>query len=114
MQNQVLVPGCPGTTVRELQPAHGLQFLEVNIESGGEVPLHTHECASTMIVTRGSARKLTRNGKSERVKQGDVIAKAAKEPHGFTEVGEEGFQFISLSDNAGIVRQDGKLDMAMA
>lgn len=111
MQNQVAVPGCRGITVRELQPAHGLQFLEVNIERGGEVPLHTHECAATMIVTRGSARKLAGNGKSELVKPGDVITKAAKEPHGFAEVGEEGFQFISLSDNEGIVRQGGNLDM---
>lgn len=114
MQKTMTVPGCAGTTVRELRPVHGLQFLEVNIERGGEVPLHTHECAATMIVTRGSARKLTENGKSELVKSGDVIAKAAREPHGFTEVGEEGFQFISLSDNGGIVRQVGNLDMAFA
>lgn len=112
MQSQVPVPGCTGTTMRELQSAHGLQFLEVNIERGGEVPLHTHDCAATMIVTRGVAYKLTENGKGEQVKQGDVIVKAAKEPHGFTSVGEEGFQFISLSDNGGIVHQGGKLDMA--
>jgi quercetin dioxygenase-like cupin family protein len=114
MPKQIEVPGCTGTTVSELKRAHGLQFLEVNIAHGGEVPLHTHKCAATMIVTKGSARKLTATGAGYRVNPGDVIAKAPSEPHGFTDVGETGFQFISISDNEGIVGQDGNFDMTPA
>lgn len=108
------VPGCRGTTVRKVTRAHRLQFLEVNIKQGGEVPLHTHDCAATMVITRGSARKLTGKGLGERVEAGDVVVKAAREPHGFTRIGKGGFQFISLSGSQGIVRKGGKLDMAFA
>lgn len=114
MQNQeIVVPGCLGTTVRKLKSNHGLQFLEVTIAHGGEVPLHTHECAATMIVTHGSARKLTGDGKEELVKPGDVITKQAHEPHGFADIGDEGFRFISLSENDGIV-QGETMDIAFA
>ncbi|HEV7449353.1 MAG TPA: cupin domain-containing protein [Candidatus Paceibacterota bacterium] len=100
----IRVPGCPGTSIRELLSMHpGLQILEVTVESGGRIPLHLHDCAATMIVTRGSARKLTADGSTQPVKPGDVLAKAAKEPHGFDDVGEGGFTFISLSDGRGIV-----------
>lgn len=112
--SQIAVPGCPGTRVRELPAAHGLQFLEVNVEKGGKIPLHIHECAATMIVTRGSARKLTANGESQVVKPGDVVIKAAKEPHGFTDIGEGGFQFISLSDGNGIVDSGEVKNMVFA
>ncbi|MDD5068031.1 MAG: cupin domain-containing protein [Candidatus Pacebacteria bacterium] len=111
--NTVAVPGCPGTVVEELPSALGRQFLRVTIERGGEVPLHSHECAATMIVTHGSARKLVERGNAERVKAGDVITKAAREPHGFTEIGEEGFSFISVSGGLGIVQEGGKLDMEL-
>ncbi len=111
MQQAFAVPGCPGTTVTPLPGAHGLQFLQINMEKGGRVPLHSHACAATMIVTHGTARKLLAEGKSEPVKPGDVICKAPHEPHGFDEVGPEGFAFVSISDGNGIVQGDEKLDI---
>lgn len=109
----VKINGCSGTSVRKLVPVNGLQCLEVRILPGGEVPLHSHGCAATMIVVAGSARKLQLSGKGRVVRPGDVVIKAAGEPHGFTEVGPDGFRFISLSEGEGIVTSRG-LDLAFA
>lgn len=98
------VPGCQGTNVRELLSQESLHVLYVEVEPGGEIPMHTHACAATMVVTQGQARGL---GKGDRlVTKGDVIVKAANEPHGFTEV-RKPFAFISISDGAGIRKADG-------
>ena len=98
------VPGCKKTTVRKLHEEPGLQILRVDVEPGGEIPLHAHDCAATMVILEGSALTL---GKGERVvKKGDVVAKSPHEPHGFSNI-REGFSFVSLSDEAGILRPDG-------
>lgn len=108
------IKGCPGTSVKKMPPVHGLQCLQVTILPGGEVPLHSHECAATMIVVSGRARKLTRTGKGQFVKAGSVVVKTAGEPHGFTEVSPEGFRFISLSEGKGIVRGRRSVDLTFA
>jgi len=104
-QEHIRVPGCSGVTVREMPSAHGLHILEVNVAPGGEIPLHTHDCAATMIITRGSACKLISGGSGDYVGPGDVVRKAKGEPHGFSAIGEDGFQFISFSDGDGILRE---------
>lgn len=99
----VEVPGCSKTTVKRLHEEHGLQILRVDVEPGGEIPLHAHDCAATMVILDGSARAL---GNSERiVKKGDVVVKIPHEPHGFSDI-KGRFSFISLSDEDGIVRPD--------
>jgi quercetin dioxygenase-like cupin family protein len=97
------VPGCKGTTVHELLLDEGVQVLKVEVEPGGEIPLHSHECAATMVITKGSARTLGKDARA--VRTGDVVVKSPNEPHGFTDVSEQ-FQFISISDHSGILQKD--------
>ncbi len=101
------VPGSRGTTVQEILTENGVQVLKVEVESGGEIPLHAHECAATMIVLRGSARALGKN--SRIVREGDVVTKVPHEPHGFNEIAD-GFVFISVSNQAGIIKA-GRWDL---
>lgn len=97
-------PGCKETTVKKLHEENGLQILRVDVAPGGEIPLHAHDCAATMVILKGTARAL---GKGDRiVKKGDVVVKTAKEPHGFSDI-KNPFSFISLSTEDGIVRPDG-------
>ena len=77
-------------------------MLRVVVGHGGEVPLHSHDCAATMVVLGGSAFALGRRGR--RVSKGDVVVKAPREPHGFSEV-DAPFTFISISDGEGIQRE---------
>jgi quercetin dioxygenase-like cupin family protein len=99
----IAVPGCRRTLVTKLYEERGKQILKVDVEPGGEIPLHAHECAATMIILEGTARAL---GKGDRIVQkGDMVVKAPQEPHGFTDVTER-FSFISISDKAGIMRED--------
>ena len=101
---KVAVPGCRSTTVQKLLLEDGMQVLKVEVDPGGEIPLHTHECAATMVIVRGRARTLGKDGRV--VSAGEVVVKAPNEPHGFTEV-EEPFWFISISDDGGIMRANG-------
>lgn len=101
---RISVQGCRHTTVQKLYSEHGVQVLNVEMEPGGEIPLHAHECAATMVITKGRARTLGKDGRV--VAAGDVVAKAPNEPHGFTQI-EERFCFVSISDGGGIVRRDG-------
>jgi quercetin dioxygenase-like cupin family protein len=102
--NTLEAPGCNGTRVKKLHEEEGLQILRVDVEPGGEIPVHTHDCAATMVILEGTARAI---GKGDRiVKKGDVVVKTAKEPHGFSDI-KEPFSFISLSTDDGIVRPDG-------
>jgi quercetin dioxygenase-like cupin family protein len=94
------VPGCHGTSVEMIGAGIGFQVLRVAVLPGGEIPLHRHDCAATMVILSGTARAL---GAVERiVKSGDVIAKSADEPHGFTDVDME-FVFLSVSTGDGIM-----------
>lgn len=104
----VTVPGCKGTTVRELLLEDGIQILKVEVEAGGEIPLHSHECAATMVITKGSACTLGKDGRL--VHAGEVVIKAPSEPHGFTGVNEH-FEFISISNDKGIMK-DSSWDMS--
>jgi quercetin dioxygenase-like cupin family protein len=97
----IKVPGCKGTTVHELLLDEGVQVLKVEVEPGGEIPLHSHECAATMVITKGSARTLGNDPHS--VGAGDIVIKSRNEPHGFTDVSEH-FEFISISDHKGIMQ----------
>lgn len=101
---KVAVPGCKGTTAQELLFEEGMQVLKVEVEPGGEIPLHTHECAATMVIIKGRARTLGKDGRG--ASTGDIIVKAPNEPHGFTEV-KGPFWFLSVSDNEGIMKVDG-------
>lgn len=104
MNNERLtVPGCRGTTAQKLLLDDGIQVLKVVVEPGGEIPLHAHECAATMVITKGSARTLGKDGRP--VKAGDVVVKSPNEPHGFTQVSEH-FEFISISNDRGILLAD--------
>ncbi len=100
---RILVPGCRGTTVHQLLTERGLQVLKVEVEPGGEIPLHSHECAATMVVMKGRARTLGKDGRFAAA--GDVVIKAPKEPHGFTDITEP-FSFISISNEEGILREE--------
>jgi quercetin dioxygenase-like cupin family protein len=97
------VPGCKGTTVRELLVDEEVQVLKVQVEPGGEIPLHSHECAATMVITKGSARTIGKDARA--VHAGDIVIKSRNEPHGFTDVIQH-FEFISISDREGIMRSD--------
>lgn len=97
------VPGCKGTTVHELLLDEGVQVLKVEVETGGEIPLHSHECAATMVITKGSARTLGKDAHA--VSAGDIVVKSRNEPHGFTDVSQH-FEFISISDRNGIMKTD--------
>jgi len=98
------VPGCKKTLVEELLTEEGLQVMHVHVQPGGEIPLHRHSCAATMVVTQGYARKLGVH--QDTVQKGDVVTKKPYEEHGFTEV-KEPFSFISVSYGQGIMRKDG-------
>lgn len=103
MLDKMSVPGCPGTTAEVLLNADGVQVLRVNVAVGGEIPVHSHDCAATMFVTSGCA---TAVGRGERlVRAGDVVVKKKQEPHGFTNV-VAAFSFISVSNDGGILRDD--------
>ena len=94
------VPGCVAVKAKHLVSEKSLQVLEVKVEKGGEIPMHSHSCAATMVVIEGSAKAIGHNERS--VKKGDVIIKKAQEPHGFTSITEP-FVFISISDGEGIM-----------
>jgi quercetin dioxygenase-like cupin family protein len=102
------VPGCMGTTVQPLVSDGSIQVLMVEVAPGGVIPLHAHDCAATMVITKGAARTLGKDGRV--VTKGDVVVKAAREPHGFSEI-KEPFAFLSISDGQGIVSPKG-WDMA--
>ena len=97
---KIFVTGCRETAVSKLFSDGGVQVLKVEVMSGGEIPLHEHECAATMVIIKGRARTLGNNCRI--VTKGDVVIKAAKEPHGFIEITEP-FEFISISYGAGII-----------
>lgn len=101
---KIEVPGCRGTTVQHLLSDGGMQVLMVEVAPGGEIPVHSHECSATMVITKGAARTLGKDGRV--VSKGDVVVKAPREPHGFSEV-REPFAFLSISDGDGIVSPKG-------
>ncbi|TWT40529.1 hypothetical protein RAS1_42410 [Phycisphaerae bacterium RAS1] len=97
------VPGCRGTRVQELFAGRDVQVLLVEVDPAGEIPIHVHDCAATMVIVEGEARAL---GTHERVVgKGDVVVKAPREPHGFSGIGKR-FSFVSVSDGRGIMHND--------
>ena len=102
------VPGCKRTFVRKLFGDNGQQVLHVEVEPGGEIPLHSHGCAASMFVLCGQARTLGHESRS--VKPGDIVVKKPNEPHGFTDI-RDSFSFISISADDGIVHTDNKWDI---
>ena len=98
----VNVPGCMKTEARRLLTNEALQVLEVKVNPGGEIPLHAHNCAATMIVTEGEAKATGHTPRQ--VKKGDIIVKKPREAHGFTQV-DSPFVFISVSDGEGIMHE---------
>mgnify|MGYP001560673906 CR=1 FL=1 len=99
------VPGCEKTTVEDLLSEPGTQVMRVRVHPGGRIPLHSHECAATMVITEGRAYALGA-GKSRYVDRGEVLVKGPGESHGFEDV-REPFSFISISYDKGIMRPDG-------
>lgn len=106
---QYEVPGCRGVTVEPLPPKDGEHVLYVRVASGGEIPLHTHLVASGMDITKGGARVLGK-GEERWVKPGDFVFKPAGMPHGFTDVGPEGFEFVSTAAGKGILYDNEQWD----
>jgi len=106
---QIKVPGCKGTTVQNLYSIPGMQVMKVDVSPGGEIPIHKHSCAATMVIMKGEAKVLGK-GKDRVVRKGEVVAKDENEPHGFTEV-KEPFSFISISYNDGIMQDQNNWDM---
>lgn len=101
----ILLPGSKGVKVELLSQFGKTQVLRVRVAPGGEIPLHTHDCNSGMGIVAGNARTLGKEC-DRIVYPGDYIYKPAGTPHGFCEVGDEGFEFISISDSGGIVQGD--------
>jgi quercetin dioxygenase-like cupin family protein len=99
------VPGCVGVTVEPLPPLKGEHALLVRVAPGGEIPLHTHLVASGMDIKSGSALALGKEA-GRRVFPGECIFKPAGMPHGFTEVGPDGFEFVSTAGGAGILHDE--------
>jgi len=106
----MIVPGCVGTTVEMVGEGTGFQVLRVSVADGGEIPIHAHECAATMVILEGTARTLGKDGRH--VKAGDVVTKAAREPHGFTDA-TGSFAFLSVSTGVGILN-GGSWDLKYA
>lgn len=106
---QIEVPGCKGTTVQNLYTIPRMQVMKVDVSPGGEIPMHKHSCAATMVIMKGEAKALGK-GKDRVVRKGEIVAKAGNEPHGFTEV-KEPFSFISISYDDGIMRNPNNWDM---
>lgn len=104
MNGMTEIPGSKRAYVQDLLSTEGLQVMRVFVEKGGEIPLHVHDCAATMVVVSGKAKAI--GSKDRIVQKGNVIVKKPKEPHGFTEV-KEPFTFISVSDDKGIMHKDG-------
>ncbi len=101
----IAVPGCEGTTVREIFSNGQIQVMKVDVTAGGEIPMHTHDTAATMIVVEGNATAL---GKACRyVRKGDIVVKEANEAHGFSGISQP-FSFISISEGQGIMHAHGK------
>lgn len=98
------VPGCIKTTVRHLFSDDDQQILQVEVAPGGEIPLHAHDCAATMVITKGRAQTLGKDGRI--VAKGDVVVKACCEPHGFSNITEP-FGFLSISNGKGIMSRSG-------
>ncbi len=89
-------------------------LLFVEVDGGGDIPLHSHQEPAHMRVVRAKkALKLLADGTSAPVEVGEVISKESMEPHGFR-VEEDGYlSFLSLSKE--IVALDGQLvDYQMA
>jgi quercetin dioxygenase-like cupin family protein len=106
---QYEVPGCCGVTVEPLPPKGGEHVLYVRVAPGGEIPLHVHTVASGMEITKGVARALGK-GEERWAKPGDYIFKPAGMPHGFMDVGPDGFEFISTANGQGILRDGEQWD----
>ncbi|HLC79759.1 MAG TPA: hypothetical protein VJG83_05055 [archaeon] len=108
MENEfVKVPGCKETEVKELYHDNQTQISVVQVARGGEIPMHCHDCAATMIITKGSAKAIGKDYKI--VKNGDIVVKKPKEAHGFTQI-KEPFEFISVSEGNGIMH-NGEFDI---
>jgi quercetin dioxygenase-like cupin family protein len=105
---KIPVPGCSETFVETLCDDSDSHVLKVEVNPGGEIPLHSHECAATMVVLHGEA--LAVGIHPRRVQKGDVIVKAPNEPHGFSEITAP-FVFISISDGDGIKRGSAEWDI---
>ena len=104
-QETIAVPGCKATTVSEIFSNGQVQVMKVDVAPNGEIPLHAHDTAATMIVVEGSATAL---GKACRfVKKGDIVVKEAHEAHGFSDISQP-FSFISISYGNGIMQDHGK------
>jgi len=104
---KVAVPGCNKTTVQEILNDNDVHILKVDVAPGGEIPLHYHNCAATMVIIKGEASAIGKKRKT--VSKGDVVIKQSEEPHGFTDI-KEPFCFISISSGKGIY-QDKDWDM---
>ncbi len=102
IKSEMEVPGTSKAYVQELLTQDGLQVMKVLVEKGGEIPMHRHDCAATMVVVAGKAKSLGTHGRM--VQKGDIIVKKPNEPHGFAEVTEP-FTFISISDEKGIMQK---------
>ncbi len=101
-EKPIRVPGCKRTTVSVLFTDRRTQILKVHVARGGEIPLHQHKAAATMIILRGKARVL---GKERRaVRPGSVVAKKSMEPHGFSDV-RSALTFLSFASRGSIVKE---------
>jgi len=98
---RIQVPGCVATFAETIYEMPDVQILRVEVEPGGEIPMHKHDCAATMIVLSGEAWALGEN--ERKVRKGDIIVKSPMEPHGFRDV-RDFFVFISISNGEGIKR----------
>ncbi|MBM3261150.1 hypothetical protein FJY93_01890 [Candidatus Kaiserbacteria bacterium] len=110
--NPVVHPRMPGVTVFPMsgQARRGEhQQVLVCVEPHGVIPPHTHDVDATMRIAAGSGRVLCEGSEhGTEVGPGSCVFFAALGLHGF-EAGPEGLIF--LSENGGIVGEDGTWDI---
>jgi len=104
------VPGAPDTWVVSIgHDSEGHQINLVKLPPFGIIPNHTHTCASGMGITAGSAIATGKATSEIAVKPGDYVFKPAGQMHGF-QAGEDGLEFISVSDGDGIVQEQWDIE----
>jgi len=103
---------CKKTTVQNIFNRYNTQVLLVRIEEGGEVPPHSHEVPCSIQILRGSGIWFD-GDKNHQIKKGDLYHKESGQVHGFSDIGHEGLEFISVSYGDGIVTPNG-VDFVLA
>lgn len=91
-----LPPGAEYHLVREDPASHGIQAL-VRFPSGYSVPEHSHSCAETLVVMKGSLEVSSR-GNVKTLKAGDYVVLPAGVTHSLKAKGWGKAVFMAATD----------------